>query len=633
MAEDEMLKDAIEAIRQGKYERARDILTRLLKNDPHNPTYWLWMSAAVPTRKEKAFCLQNVLRDDPNNAFAQQGLAMIGVKPIEKIGKPPPIVRRKWKTEYGLPKSPPKDRRRQKAVQRLAVTGIVGVLLIAVFVALVLMSPKKALPVYIKPTKTPGPPPTFTPTPTYIGYVAAPSTTENEGSGEPAPLWMLLDATYTPTPVYVNTPHPISEAYRAGQVAFQQGKWQTAVDFFQQAQKLEPQAADIAYYLGEAYFKLGEERLALAAYQQAIQIDAKFAPPYVGRARSNLALNPKSPVMEDLDTAIRLDANLAEAYLERAQVFAAQGDTALAEKDLQTLERLWPSSPLPYRLRAKIFLQKGDLSQALAAAQQAHELDKTDLESYLVYAEAALVNDETALAQDLLGTYLNFQKKDTKALELYGRALMGLGSKKAVYEALTQGVKETEDLPAAQEALERAAALDRTNTWLGLYRGCVFLEQGEGQKAVNAFITARGAVYQPEQSEDELSLWFAYQIGMSRGLLQAGRFDSAVDQLNFAETLAVTPSQKAIVYYWRGRTYEAMNKPSFVRRDWQALVQLTEADVPEEWLEQARKWLAELTPTAPMDTATPTKPATTATPKPSLSTVTPAAVITATPTP
>jgi hypothetical protein len=46
------------------------------------------------------------------------------------------------------------------------------------------------------------------PTPTFIG---------------PTPLWMLMEATYTPTPLYVNTPHPISEAYRIGIRAYQRG--------------------------------------------------------------------------------------------------------------------------------------------------------------------------------------------------------------------------------------------------------------------------------------------------------------------------------------------------------------------------------------------------------------------------
>jgi hypothetical protein len=46
---DSMLQDAIEALRQDDKARARDILTRLIKANQNNATYWIWMSAAVDT--------------------------------------------------------------------------------------------------------------------------------------------------------------------------------------------------------------------------------------------------------------------------------------------------------------------------------------------------------------------------------------------------------------------------------------------------------------------------------------------------------------------------------------------------------------------------------------------------------
>ena len=84
------------------------------------------------------------------------------------------------------------------------------------------------------PTNTPR---IVTPTPTFIG---------------PTPLWMLLEATYTPTPLYVNTPHPVTEAYRAGIRAFTEGNYEEMLMFMQQATRAEAQSADIYYYIGEA---------------------------------------------------------------------------------------------------------------------------------------------------------------------------------------------------------------------------------------------------------------------------------------------------------------------------------------------------------------------------------------------
>ena len=61
MAEDIMLREAIEAIQSGQRERARDLLTRLLRADKDNPEYWLWMSTSVGSVKEQIYCLKMVL--------------------------------------------------------------------------------------------------------------------------------------------------------------------------------------------------------------------------------------------------------------------------------------------------------------------------------------------------------------------------------------------------------------------------------------------------------------------------------------------------------------------------------------------------------------------------------------------
>ena len=48
-----MLREALEAIARGQRERARDLLTGLLRAGQANPAYWLWMSAVVDTSKER----------------------------------------------------------------------------------------------------------------------------------------------------------------------------------------------------------------------------------------------------------------------------------------------------------------------------------------------------------------------------------------------------------------------------------------------------------------------------------------------------------------------------------------------------------------------------------------------------
>ena len=55
---DAVFQEAVEALQAGNKNRARELLTGLLKTDQNNATYWVWMSATVDTAKERIYCLQ-----------------------------------------------------------------------------------------------------------------------------------------------------------------------------------------------------------------------------------------------------------------------------------------------------------------------------------------------------------------------------------------------------------------------------------------------------------------------------------------------------------------------------------------------------------------------------------------------
>src|SRR5258708_15743796 len=89
---DEMFDQAVQALKDGQRLRAKDLLTRLIKADQSKPDYWLWMSAAVDSEKEQVFCLQNVLKLDPNSVTARRGLVVLGAMRPEDAGLPPANV-------------------------------------------------------------------------------------------------------------------------------------------------------------------------------------------------------------------------------------------------------------------------------------------------------------------------------------------------------------------------------------------------------------------------------------------------------------------------------------------------------------------------------------------------------------
>ena len=583
MSDDIMLQEAIDAIRKGQRIRARDLLTRLLRSDQTNPEYWLWMSSVVDTPKEQIYCLNSVLRIDPDNQRAKQGLILLGALDPEGEVVPAPIIRRKWNVEVqeieeltGLRAlwANPIFRVVFFTFVTLIVVGLMGLGIYGITNA-------TRQPVVYIPTNTPGPSPTFTYTPTAINYTPKPDTATPEFSG-PQPLWMRLEATYTPTPMYVNTPHAAFEAFSIAQRAYQRGDLESALQNFQQASEMIPNAPDIPYLIGEVYRIQEEYQKALDAYEKSIAIDSDFAPPYLGKARVKQNLDPDSDVSTELQSAIEIDPDYGEAYLERATYLLGQGDIEAAKEDLEQAEKLLPDSPLLHLHQAQISLAEGDKEKAYEEAQLALDLDQTMLIAYRVKGEAATVNGKFEEAFEALETYLEFEPDDKIAWGNQAQALYASG-------------QYSETLKAADTAIQ----LDKNYPEAYLYRGLALIELDEGQKAVNdIFITL-----QSKPQSFDVNLHFA------RALLTAGRLGDALAQINRAHSLANgagDDEQLALALYWRALTLEAIGNVPSALYDWEAILDLPEEAVPYELRRDARSHIAATVTPAPTATHTPT---------------------------
>ncbi len=598
MADDKMLQEAIEAVASGQRERAQDLLTRLLRANQTNPKYWLWMSSAVESAKERVYCLEKVLNLEPNNRAAQLGLVLNGVSTPDKDLQPTPITPRKWEETY---KAKSLDSGPKKLVRRFIYLGA-GALVLGL-ISLGILAPRMksfgyfggvqltvtphfetvAATATLLPTNTPR---VVTPTPTFIG---------------PTPLWMFLEATYTPTPLYVNTPHPATEAYRAGIRALNSGDYEDMLIFMQQATHAEPQSPDTHYYVGEAYLLLGKLDEALFAYEKAIEINPNFAPAYLGRARAMSTLDPEFDIEADLTQAIFLDPSLASAHLDLIAYYLYVENYDLALEMLEIAEELIPESPLIYAYKSQALLAMGEYDLALEAAQEAYELDQTILSVYLTLGNLYLMSGDVEQASHFLEIYLRYVTDDVNAWAAYGRALFELGD-------------HFED---AMQAFDLALALDENSFEALLFRGLSYLEIGEGQLAVNDLFLARNF--------DRES--FAASHGLARALFLAERYDDATSQYTASERLAETDQQRAEVYYWRALAFDANGDKLSAMKDFQALLDIPAEYVSEGWIEEAEEYIIKLTPTPTM-TPSPLP----ATPSPTIATSTFTPTITATPT-
>lgn len=602
MTDNIMLQEAIGAVRKGQRMRARDLLTRLLRADKSNPEYWLWMSAVVDSIKEQIYCLESALRLDPDNYAAKQGLVLLGASPPDKDLVPSPPQRRQWQVALNdEPKATGIKGLFANPVLRIPMMGALGLIVIGLILAGIFgFGSRRQSSVAMRPTKTPGPPPTFTSTPTSIPKTLAVIRVEVTPSPTfvgPTPLWMLLEATYTPTPMYVVTPHPISEAYRAGQRAFENGDLQSALDYLRQASQVEPNAADIHFYIGEIQRLLGENRAALDAYDQAIEVNANFSPAYLGRARARLALDPEANVLEDLNMAVSNDEGYGEAFLERAGFLLLQEsiDEQQLEQALDDLEQalqLLPDAPLLYLYRSQAALLQDEQANAFTDAQKAVELDRTLLPAYRLLGQTAALNGANRTAIEALETYTIYETEDASAWVALGQAYYQSG--KNYYEK-------------ALQALDTALDLDNRLEDAYYFRGLTYLEMENGQEAVNDLLSARRF--------DSRS--FSINLALGEALMAAGRLNEARGQFTNALELAEDDPQAVRAHYRRAQVLEALGNPQAAMPDWQALLDLPEESVPVAWLRIAEERLAPtVTPTATITNTPRTTPTATATKTP-----------------
>lgn len=607
---DTMLQDAIEALRWGERARAKDILTRLIKANQKEPTYWVWMSAVVDTTKERIYCLKTALTLDPDNGSAQRGLRLFGALPPAENVPPFPMNRRRaWQEKLLLEHEIPHERGLRVAMSsplaRLAMIVLAG----AALVGAAVYGFGHWRPAILRQSIfwTAGPSPTYTLTPTFVN---AP-TLATPVRGKPTPLAQLAGVFYTPTPLYNETPRPpeSQDIFRAARAAYQQGNWAEFIREMQQIQKIEPQAADVAYYIGEGYRAEGDCRTALDYYNNSLKINSAFAPGYVGLARARVCIEPGADTSALYDLALRADPQYGEAYLDRATFNLAHKNAKAALPDIQQASRLMPESALVQLAFAQAYLLQDNNAKALAAAQKANSIDLTLLPSYYYLGGAYIANAQYADAIKPLQTYLIYAPEDGA-----GYALLG--------EAYT----ETGDYRAAIDALGRAVQYDPNQVQAYTYLGTSYLKldnlagaQINFEKAISFF---------PDS--------FDANIGMTQIYYQRGTFGSAYLQAETSKAKAKNNTQLALAIYWRALSQEGRQSYADAIKDWKTLLAMSPTDMTPDMRQTAQDHLKQLSlpavsrPTATGPTPAPTaRPGNTATPAPKtltpIVTVTPAA--------
>jgi tetratricopeptide (TPR) repeat protein len=576
--EDSMLLQAIDAIREEKFARARDILTNLLQTDQQNPDYWVWMSAAMETQKERLYCLQTAFKLDPTNASAKRGLTLMGALPQDGPLQPFPMNHpRPWEARQKQAEEKPKAAA-SPAFRLAIVIGLVSLLLIGTLIGFGVINKRPAtaatqqvLSGTARPTVTP--------------Y----ATNGNESAPQLStarPLAELMSTPYTPTPIYAATPHgeAAGDSYKGALRAYKNGQWELVGIMMAQVATSQPGSADALYFIGEANRLSGKFAEAVNYYTSAIEVNPNFAPSYLGRARATIALTPLKNVLDDLNKAVEIDPNYPEAYMERGLFYMNKRDLKSAQTDLEHAAKLGDSPQVELNL-ARVLLAQQENSTAVEAAKRANQMDVTMLDSYLVLGMAYRANGQTEQAVDVLETYLKYQPDNAEAFAVLGAAYYNRGDYATAEKNLTQSLHLNKNIADGY-------------FWLGQTN----LALKEYDKAL--------VNYQKARDIDPDS--FDVGEGLAKAYMANGEFNNSYIAILKVEKSVVTPGQRARFVYIRALSLDKLNEPDAAFRDWSELLSMPISATTVDMRQTATLRVVALrSPTPGLASITPTRTPTT----------------------
>ncbi|MEI6289142.1 MAG: tetratricopeptide repeat protein [Chloroflexota bacterium] len=560
-----VFQKAKESIKSGQKSIGRDLLTNLLKSDPKNVDYWIWLSAAMETKKEQVYCLQAAYKLDPTNQAANRGLSILSEIPS---GTPSPAfpVDHPNLWEENQKSADIKKLPRLDSLSEFRLAIFLGVVILVLIGVIVTFGP------LMRSNSTNGntadlltPRPTVTPQPTFEHL-------NPQGTGV-RPLSDLVSVPYTLTPIYALTPHAdaASDSFRGAMKAYNDGQMELAGVMMAQVATAQPGSADSIYFVGETYRLSGKHKEAIKYYNQAISVNPKYAPSYLGRARSNIALNNMKSVINDLNMAVLLDPNYDEAFLERGAYYLAAGDINSAHADLDHALSL-EDNPLVELNLAKLYIAQKENGAAVVAAKRANRMDLTMLDGYLVLGMAYQADNELDQAIQEINIYLNYRTDNPEAYTILG----------SIYYARGEYKKAEENF---SNALLINPKYDNGFIWLGK----TYIATNQKDKALEILKKAR----------DITPNSFDLNESLAQTYMAMGKYNNSYTTIIKIEKLAVTPQQRARFLFIRAFSLDQMGNYLSAARDWNEILNMPADAVNDEMRATASQKLVSYTTPTP----------------------------------
>ncbi|HNY50474.1 MAG TPA: tetratricopeptide repeat protein [Smithella sp.] len=147
-----------------------------------------------------------------------------------------------------------------------------------------------------------------------------------------------------------------------------------AIEYLNNASKLQPENAEIYYNRGVAYDNLGQYQPAIKDYSQAIRLKPDYAEAFYNRGTIYNELAQYEQAISDFNQAIDLQPTDAEAYHNRGFAYDKLSQFEQAIENYNQAIRLKPDYASAYHNRGIVYFSRGNNNPGCSDAQRACSL-------------------------------------------------------------------------------------------------------------------------------------------------------------------------------------------------------------------------------------------------------------------
>ncbi len=164
-----------------------------------------------------------------------------------------------------------------------------------------------------------------------------------------------------------------------------------ALEYYEQALQLSPNAAHLHNEWGTTYYLLGDYEKALSHYQTSLRLDDRFEQTYLRLGDLYRTQQKWDPAIDYYRKALNVNPRSVAAHSALGFVYSQQGRLDLALQENQAVVTLAPNDASGHRNLALIYEQLGRIPEALDEARKALQITPGDkaLQEFIKELEAA----------------------------------------------------------------------------------------------------------------------------------------------------------------------------------------------------------------------------------------------------